>query len=224
MAVSIRPFIEIAGLDNVYSNWSEARYPVCGNLLLSLPLWGFHPASELPAASRWMLQTTHVPDPPAGTGSHRTAQMQKEFPMKQSGAENILELATTLKRWQQVESLTIAHTTAILERTKNPLIHLVMEIIRQDSTMHLHVQQVMLDSLEKEDFRLIPEELTVIWEMIEQHAEMEKESVALGERALRSTPLYFQRQLLAYLMEDEKKHVRLLEQLEDFKRKISSQT
>ncbi len=144
--------------------------------------------------------------------------------MEQSGAENLAELVTTLKRWQQIEILTIAHTTAIMERTKNALISLVMEIIRQDSNMHLHVQQVLIDSLEKEAFRLAPEELAVIWEMIEKHAEMEKESVALGEKALRGTPLFFQRQLLQYLVEDEKKHVRILAQLEDFKKEVSSRT
>ena len=107
-----------------------------------------------------------------------------------------------------------------MERTQNPLIRLVMEIIRQDSVMHKRVQQVILDSLEKQAFTLTPEELADIWDMIEKHAELEKETIALAEKARRNCRLFVQRHLLTYLIEDEQKHDRLMAQLEDFKRGI----
>ena len=140
--------------------------------------------------------------------------------MSQKAAESLEELVTTLKRWQEIESATITQTTAIIEKTNNPLIRIVMEIIRQDSGMHRRVQQVLLDSLEKEAFRLTPEELGEVWEMIEEHAKMEKETIALAEKARRNCRLFVQRHLLAYLIDDEQKHDRLLTQLEDFKRGI----
>ena len=140
--------------------------------------------------------------------------------MTQKAAENLSELIAALNRWQEIESATIAQTTAIMDKTKNPLIRLVMEIIRQDSTMHKRVQQVLLDSLETQAFSLTPEELGDIWEMIERHATMEKETIALAEKAQRNCRLFVQRHLLSYLIEDERKHDRLLTQLEDFKRKI----
>jgi hypothetical protein len=140
--------------------------------------------------------------------------------MKPKGVENLEELATTLRRWQQIEALTIAHTYAIAEKTRNPLIKLIMEIIRQDSNMHRRVQQAILDSLEKESFSLTHEELGEVWEMIEKHAEMEKETIALGEKALANCRLFIQGHLLSYLLADEKKHDLLLAQLEDFKRKM----
>ena len=140
--------------------------------------------------------------------------------MKPKGVENIEELARTLRRWQQIEALTIAHTGAIAEKTRNPLIRLIMEIIRQDSNMHRRVQQVILDSLEKEAFNLTHEELGEVWEMIEKHAEMEKETITLGEKALENCRLFIQRHLLAYLLADERKHDHLLTQLEDFKRNM----
>lgn len=130
------------------------------------------------------------------------------------------ELVSLLENWQAIENATIAHTTEVIGKTKNPLIQLVMEIIRQDSTMHHRVQQVLLDSLEKQAFTLTPEELADIWGMIEKHAEMEKETIALAEKALSRCRLFVQRHLLTYLIEDEKKHDRLLGQLEDFKRNI----
>lgn len=138
----------------------------------------------------------------------------------QKAAENLEELTATLHRWQELETATVAQTSAIIEKTQNPLIRLVMEIIRQDSAMHHRVQQAILDSLEKQAFTLTPEELGDIWEMIEKHAEMEKETIALGEKARRNCRLFVQRHLLTYLIEDEQKHDRLLGQLEDFKRKI----
>lgn len=138
--------------------------------------------------------------------------------MKEKAVENLEELRDTLKRWQDIEVASVEHTTAMIERTKNPLIKLVMEIIRQDSVMHKRVQQVILDSLDKQAFTLTPEELGEIWDMIEKHAEMEKETIGLAEKAQRNCRLFVQRHLLTYLIEDEKKHDRLMAQLEDFKR------
>ncbi len=140
--------------------------------------------------------------------------------MPEKKAENLEELVATLKRWQEIETASVAQTSAIMEKTKNPLIRLVMEIIRQDSAMHRRVQQTILDSLEKEAFSLTPEELGDVWEMIEAHAEMEKETIALAEKARKNCRLFVQRHLLTYLIEDEQKHDRLLSQLEDFKREI----
>lgn len=130
------------------------------------------------------------------------------------------ELISILRNWQKLENATITHTTEVISKTPNPLIQLIMEIIRQDSQMHHRVQQVLLDSLEKQAFTLTPEELGNIWEMIEKHAEMEKQTIELAEKALSRCRLFVQRHLLTYLIEDEKKHDRLLGQLEDFKRNI----
>lgn len=140
--------------------------------------------------------------------------------MRQKAVENLEELKITLRRWQQIEDLSIEQTAAIAEKTRNPLIKLVMEIIRQDSAMHRRVQQAMLDSLEKEAFTLTPEELADVWDMLEKHAEMEKETIELAEKARRNCRLFVLRHLLTYLIEDERKHDRLLGQLEDFKRGI----
>ena len=134
--------------------------------------------------------------------------------------ETLETLAATLRKWQEIEDGSIALTGSILEKTTNPLIRLVMEIIHQDSVMHKKVQQAILDSLEKEAFSLQPEELGGIWEMIEKHDEAEKEAIRMAEEAKRNCPLVIQKQLLEYLIEDEKKHDRLMGNLENFKRQI----
>jgi hypothetical protein len=140
--------------------------------------------------------------------------------VQQKAAESVEELKLTLRQWQELEDKTIEQTTAIVQKTQNPLIKLIMEIIRQDSAMHRRVQQVMLDGLEKEAFTLTPEELGEVWDLIEEHAEMEKQTIVLGEKARRNCRLFVHRHLLTYLIEDEQKHDRLLSQLEDFKRNI----
>jgi rubrerythrin len=140
--------------------------------------------------------------------------------MKEKAAENLEELTAILRQWQEIEDATVAHTTAVIERTQNPLVRLVMEIIRRDSVTHKVVQQVILDSLEKQAFTLTPEELGDIWEMLEKHVQMEKETISLAEKSLRNCRLFVQRNLLTYLADDEQKHVRLLGQLESFKRDL----
>lgn len=86
--------------------------------------------------------------------------------------------------------------------------------------MHYRVQQVLLDGIERQAFTLTPEELGEIWDLIEKHADMEKQTIVLAEKALSNCRLFVQRHLLTYLIEDEKKHDRLLGQLADFKRNI----
>ena len=140
--------------------------------------------------------------------------------MTPKAAENPEELAALLRNWQAIETATVAHTTEVIAKTKNPLIQLVMEIIRRDSEMHHRVQQVLLDSLEREAFSLTPEELGEIWDMVEKHADLEKQTIELAEMAHKNCRLFVQRHLLTYLLEDEKKHDKLLGQLEDFKRNI----
>jgi len=146
--------------------------------------------------------------------------MKKQTRSKREPAASTSELVGVLRKWQEIEDGSVASTTQITTKTKNPLIRLVMEIIRQDSIMHKKVQQFLIDSLEKEAVSLTPEELGEIWESVERHAEMEKETIGLAEQLRKNCRLFVQRHLLTYLIEDERLHDRLLGQLEDFKRNI----
>ena len=135
-------------------------------------------------------------------------------------AEDVAELKATLRRWQQIEDESVAQTTAVIAKTQNPLIRQVMEIIRQDSAMHKRVQQVILDSLEKQAFSLTPEELGDVWDLIEKHIAAEKETIELAEKARKNSRMFVHRYLLSYLTEDEQKHDHLLDRLEDIKRNL----
>ena len=127
-------------------------------------------------------------------------------------------LIATLKKWQKIEDDSVKSTSDIIAKTKNPLVRQVMEIIKQDSAMHKKVQQVIIDSYEKEAIQLQPEELSEIWGMIENHIELEKETIRLAEESRKNSNSFVARYLLGYLMTDEQKHNEILAQLEDVKR------
>ncbi len=135
-------------------------------------------------------------------------------------AEDPRALPNILRNWQTLETASIENTTRIIEKSQNPLIKIVMEIIRRDSETHYKVQQALLDSLEVKAFSLTPEELAAVWDSIETHAELEQKTIDMATEALRNCRLLAQRQLLTYLIDDEKKHDRLLSQLEAFKHSL----
>ena len=128
------------------------------------------------------------------------------------------KLVATLKKWQKVEDASVKSTSEIIGKTKNPVVKQVMEIIKQDSAMHKKVQQLLIDSFEKEAIQLQPEELGEVWGMIENHIELEKETIRLAEESRKNSNSFIVRYLLGYLMTDEQKHNDVLAQLEDVKR------
>jgi len=131
------------------------------------------------------------------------------------------QLVEVLKAWQKIEDRSVSQAVDIAERTANPVIRMVMEIVGRDSAMHRRVQQFIVDSLEKEAPSLTVEELESVWGAIEAHIEAERETERLiGEAraALAGTKNVVQQYLLAYLAADEKKHDQLLEGLNLIKR------
>jgi len=133
------------------------------------------------------------------------------------------ELVSTMRTWQQVENSTVALTGQIMEKTKNPIVRLIMEIIQRDSQMHYNVQEWIADSMEGKTVSLTPEEIGDVWKLIEHHIEIEKKSVEIAEQAtklLEGKFMVVQTYLLNYLLADEKKHNNLLDSLESIKKKM----
>jgi hypothetical protein len=131
--------------------------------------------------------------------------------------DNITDNVT---QWQRVEDASVASTGRAIEKSRNPIIRLVMEIIQRDSLMHYRVQQMIADSFDK-TISLNPEELGEVWDIIENHIKIEKKTIELAESslsALKGKKMVVQEYLLNYLMQDEKKHDAMLEQLEGIKK------
>ena len=132
--------------------------------------------------------------------------------------QQIAKLVKILKNWQTIEDESVKNSTEIIKQTKNPLIHLIMEIIRQDSAMHKRVQQLIIDHYEKQPVTIAPDELLAMWKMVEHHDELEKQTIEKAKEAIDETTSNLARYLLDYLLTDEKKHDMLLTEMEKIKK------
>ena len=112
-------------------------------------------------------------------------------------------------------------TGNVIEKTENPIVRIVMEIIQRDSQMHYRVQELIADSLTSKTISLTPEELEKVWDLIEKHIQLERHTVGLAEEALaalKGKNMVVQEYLLRYLLEDENKHNHILDSLEGIKK------
>lgn len=135
------------------------------------------------------------------------------------------KIIDTMKRWQKIEDASVASTGLVMEKTDNPIVRLIMEIIQRDSQMHYRVQEWIADSLTFKTVALTPDELNRIWSMIEHHIELEKKTLSMAKEALSALEgkkMVVQEFLLSYLAEDEKKHNNLLGHLEKIKKGITA--
>jgi hypothetical protein len=131
------------------------------------------------------------------------------------------QIAENMKVWQKIENASVAGTGKVLEKTDNPVVRLVMEIIQRDSMIHHRVQGMVADSLTKTAVSLTPDELIAVWDMIEEHINLEKKTLEMASQALdglKGKKMVVQEYLLNYLMEDEAKHNKLLDSLEMIKK------
>lgn len=127
------------------------------------------------------------------------------------------DLIASMRSWQRVENASVASTGRVMEKTENPIIRLIMEIIQRDSQMHYRVQEWIADSLGGKTVTLTPDEIGEVWGMIEDHIKLEKRTLELARTSLESIKgtrgMMLQTYLLEFLSEDEKKHDLMLERL-----------
>ena len=98
---------------------------------------------------------------------------------------------------------------------------MAMEIIQADSQRHYHVQQMIIDTFERQSITLTPDELGEIWGMVEKHIELERKTVDFANEALatlKGTKMVVVQYLIEYLLEDENKHNKILDNLEGIKK------
>jgi hypothetical protein len=138
-----------------------------------------------------------------------------------TGSARTQEMLNALHTWQGIERQSMSDTAEIMEKTQNPLIRIIMEIIRHDSLMHHRVQQFLIDSLTKENVTLSREDVTDIWEQIEAHDRMERKTIEIAKQLRDQAWSPIHKQLLDYLVTDEEKHDRILEQLDQIKQGMS---
>jgi hypothetical protein len=130
------------------------------------------------------------------------------------------KIVANMKQWQKIENSSVASTGKVIEATDNPIIRMVMEIIQRDSQYHYRVQEFIADSLESKTVVMSTDELAQVWDLIEKHIKLEEKTVELAKEsleALKGKKMLVQEYLLNYLLEDENKHNKILENLEKIK-------
>jgi len=135
--------------------------------------------------------------------------------------EMLEKLAENMENWQKVENASVVSTGKIIEKTSNPVIRLMMEIIQRDSQTHYRLQELIVDSLKKKAISLTPEDMADVWSLIEKHLEIENKTIQLAKDsldALKDSKMVVQQYLLGYWLEDEEKHTHMLESLEKVKK------
>ncbi len=123
-----------------------------------------------------------------------------------------------IKEWQKLEDDTINFSSEMMKKTKNPLIRMTMEMIKNDSQKHKAMQQMLIDSLTKEALHLSPEELAVLSDGLNKHIAAEAKSLELADEAMKNSELFITRYILSLLVADETKHHNVLGKLNDLKR------
>jgi hypothetical protein len=140
---------------------------------------------------------------------------------KKKGKERVENMVAVLREWQGIERQAVNDLSEIMEKTANPLIRIIMEIIRHDSLMHHRVQQFLVDSVTVAAPAVTREDVAEIWGMVEEHDRAEKKTIELARGLLEDAWTPVQKQLLDYLLKDETKHDVLLMQLDELKKGMS---
>jgi hypothetical protein len=132
-------------------------------------------------------------------------------------ANRVENMVNVLRQWQEIERQTMTITSEISEKTESTLIRMIMDIIRHDSHQHHRVQQYLIDTLAKESPAVTREDVVAIWDSIEEHDAIEKQTIQLAEQLKKEAWTPVHKLLLEYLLRSEVLHDSLLEQLGEFK-------
>jgi hypothetical protein len=130
-------------------------------------------------------------------------------------------MVKVLRQWQGIERQSMNFTAEISEKTDSSLIRLIMDIIQHDSHTHHRVQQFLIDSVTKESVAVTREDVVAIWDSIEEHDKIEKQTIKLAEGLKKDAWTPVHKLLLEYLLRSESLHDSLLEQLGEFKADMS---
>jgi len=132
-------------------------------------------------------------------------------------ANRVENMVKVLRQWQGIERQAMTFTSEISEKTESTLIRMIMDIIRHDSHQHHRVQQYLIDGVTRESPTVTREDVVAIWDSIEEHDAVEKQTIELAEQLKKEAWTPVQKLLLEYLLRSEALHDSLLEQLGEFK-------
>ena len=143
------------------------------------------------------------------------------MPLKKA-KERDKKMLGLLDSWMKLEEHTIKSCSNISGKTRNPLIKTLITAIKNDSQKHKAIIKLITDSMTKKALVLTPDELKGISSLLNRHITIEQKSIDLAEETITVTRDATARQLLKLILEDEKKHAKLVEQINELKFRVTA--
>ena len=137
----------------------------------------------------------------------------------QNIVEHTADFEAGISRWQEMEDETIAMCEEIMSSTDNAIVKTMVGVISADSAKHKQILSLITQALEG-TVTLDPDELGKISGLLDKHMDLEKQSIDMAMREYDNSRHFVVRHLLSYLLQDEQKHMKILNQLNDYKRHL----
>ncbi len=137
-------------------------------------------------------------------------------------AESSEKFANLIKRWITVEENAISSTKELLGETDNPVLKTFIDLMKRDSEKHKDILEVIQQHLTT-SYTFTTDDMSVINSFITKHDKIEKNAVELAEETVAACKLPLPKMLLKYLLDDEKKHDLLIDELNKVKVDMATQ-
>ncbi len=126
------------------------------------------------------------------------------------------EFKTLIQRWITIEDNTINMADDLIKQAKNPMVQILIDLLKRDSVKHKHILEGIRLHIES-TITFDQDDMKIIDSFIERHSIIEKTAVETAENAVNKTKLPIPRMLLKYLLEDERKHDLFMDELNRIK-------
>ncbi len=117
--------------------------------------------------------------------------------------------------WQTIETDNIEQAKKEIPKAKNPLIRMMLQMLKLEAEKRRILQQMIVDSINKEAVNLSPDELQNLSDHLNRHVDIEEKALMIAKEAFEESELAIPRYLLSYLIGDLKKQNSLLKRFDD---------
>ncbi len=129
------------------------------------------------------------------------------------------DLQRMIERWRSREERIGRNAEALRTSTKSYFVQIMANAIHRDAEKRSAILKAILDCMDC-TVTITPEELGELSQLLRTHVDVEKEAHELAEVALKKRQPYITSYLLKYMLEDEKKNVAFMNQLNELKSRI----
>jgi rubrerythrin len=128
-----------------------------------------------------------------------------------------------IDRWVGIEEKAIDTATDLMNKSRNPMLKSIIELIKMDSEKHKRILETILLNLDS-TVTFSTDDLKVVDSLVEKHAVMEKHAVETAEQALEMSSLPIPRFLMEHLLQDERNHDAYVQELNELKAYMAKDT